>query len=101
MGPYALSLMNSSILENAWYQLLINALECVVGLLVEQELGVKKSKVWKANYCDYSHPILGTFAVVSLVFGILFYTMNLTLLWLLYLAGLRWPRLRAGSICCA
>lgn len=80
MGPYALSLMNSSILENAWYQLLINALECVVGLLIGTELVWKKIKKSGRQIIVITlTQSLGTFAVVSLVFGILFYAMNLTL----------------------
>lgn len=43
-GPYALSLINGSMMEAKWYQVTIHILECTVGLMIGTELVWKRLK---------------------------------------------------------
>lgn len=77
LGPHALGLVNTALLDAHWYETIINVLECVVGLLIGTEL------VWKNIKKTGSQIIvttltqsLGTFIVVTLAFGIIFYFTN-------------------------
>lgn len=38
LGPHALSLINQSILDSKWYEVLLPVLECTVGLMIGTEL---------------------------------------------------------------
>ena len=73
VGPHALKLMNSDILDSGWYHTLIHVLECAVGLMIGTELvwsQLKKSG--KSIIITTLTQSLGTFILVSLVFGIVF-----------------------------
>lgn len=73
LGPHALSLMSQEILDAAWYQTIVHVLECGVGLMIGTELVWNKIKrSGKAIVITTLTQSLGTFAVVSLVFGIVF-----------------------------
>lgn len=77
LGPHALSLMNQEILDAVWYQTVIHILECAVGLMIGTELVWKKLKrSGKAIVITTLTQSLGTFLLVSLVFGITFYFTN-------------------------
>ena len=43
LGPHALSLVNSALLDAVWYQRAVHILECAVGLMIGTEL------VWKLS----------------------------------------------------
>lgn len=74
LGPHALSLMRQEILDAAWYQTIVHVLECGVGLMIGTELVWNKIKrSGKAIVITTLTQSLGTFAVVSLVFGIVFF----------------------------
>lgn len=73
-GPYGLNLLSQDVMDAAWYTTIVHILECGVGLMIGSEL------VWRKMKC-YGRSIvittltqsLGTFLLVSLVFGILFF----------------------------
>lgn len=73
LGPHALSLVNQSMLDAGWYQTAVHLLECCVGLMIGTELVWSKIKQsGKAIIITTLTQSLGTFFVVSLVFGIVF-----------------------------
>lgn len=79
-GPYAFALISDDLINSAAYQTLIHILECTVGLMIGTELVWKKIKsCGKALLITTLTQSLGTFAVVTLVFGIVFYFMNVPL----------------------
>ena len=74
LGPHALGLVNDAVLNAQWYQTVVHILECAVGLLIGTELVWKKiKKSGKQIIVTTLTQSLGTFFVVSLVFGIVFY----------------------------
>lgn len=78
LGPHALSLMNQPLLDAQWYQTIVHILECGVGLMIGTELVWNKIKrSGKAIVITTLTQSLGTFFVVSLVFGIVFYISNI------------------------
>lgn len=80
VGPHAVSLIDSDILNASWYETLIHILECSVGLLIGTELVWKKiKKSGKQIIIITLTQSIGTFIVVSFVFGIIFYFMNIPL----------------------
>lgn len=74
LGPYAFSLVTQELIDAPTYGTLIHVLECAVGLMIGTEL------VWK-NIKSYGKTLivttltqsLGTFAVVTLAFSIVFH----------------------------
>lgn len=80
LGPHALSLMNQKVLDSKWYEILIPILECTVGLMIGTELVWEKiKKSGKAIIITTFTQSLGTFIIVSLIFGIVLKIMNLPL----------------------
>lgn len=78
LGPHALSLMSDAILEASWYKSVCHVLECGVGLMIGSELVWNKiKKSGKAIVVTTLYQSIGTFLVVSLVFGMLFYFTNI------------------------
>ena len=73
IGPHALNLLNDSVLDSTWFDVSESVLECVFGLMIGTEMIWKEMK--KAGPSILITTItesLGTFAVVSLVFGVIF-----------------------------
>lgn len=73
IGPHALNLLNGSVLDSTWFDVSESVLECVFGLMIGTEMIWKERK--KAGPSILFTTItesLGTFAVVSLVFGVIF-----------------------------
>ena len=73
IGPHALNLLNGSVLDSTWFDASESVLECVFGLMIGTEMIWKEMK--KAGPSILFTTItesLGTFAVVSLVFGVIF-----------------------------
>jgi len=69
LGPHAFGVVNAH-----WYEPIMHILECVVGLLIGTELVWKKiKKSGKQIIITTLTQSLGTFFVVSLVFGVVFY----------------------------
>lgn len=74
LGPHALSIMGQSLLDASWYQTMVHILECAVGLMIGTELVWNKLKrSGKSIVITTLTQSLGTFLIVSLVFGITFY----------------------------
>lgn len=74
VGSYAFSLISDELINTEWYQTLIHILECAVGIMIGTELVWRKIKSYgKALMITTLTQSLGTFALVSLVFGIVFY----------------------------
>ncbi len=74
IGPHALNLLNSSVLDSRWFQTLESLFECTFGLMIGTELIWKEMK--KAGPQILVTTVtesLGTFLVVSLVFGTIFW----------------------------
>lgn len=73
-GPHAFAVMNQETLDAGWYQIVVHVLECAVGLMVGTELVWNKIKrSGKSIVITTLTQSLGTFFVVSLVFGVVFY----------------------------
>ena len=80
LGPHALSLVNSALLDAVWYQSAVHILECAVGLMIGTELVWKRiKKSGRSIIITTLTQSLGTFLLVSLVFGIVFYFTNIPL----------------------
>lgn len=74
LGPHALSLVNSTIIDASWYQTVIHILECAVGLLIGTELVWSRiKKTGRQIIITTLSQSLGTFFLVTFVFGIIFY----------------------------
>lgn len=74
LGPHALGLVNGVIIDATWYQTIIHILECAVGLLIGTELVWKKiKKSGRQIIITTLTQSLGTFFIVTLVFGLVFY----------------------------
>lgn len=87
LGPHAFNLLNQHILDTVFYKYAINILECSVGLMIGTELVWRKIKsAGKQIVITTLTQSLGTFLFVSLVFGIVFKFMNITL-YLAFLFG--------------
>ena len=87
MGPHALELLGNSLLDASWFNTAESLLECVVGLMIGTELIWSQMK--KAGNQILFTTItesLGTFLVVSLVFGIIFWITDIPI-YLAFLFG--------------
>lgn len=74
VGPYAFGLISGELVDAAWYETLIHVLECVVGIMIGTELVFGKIKSYgKALILTTLTQSLGTFALVTLVFGVVFW----------------------------
>ena len=73
LGPHAVNLMPQSILSAGWYKTIIMWMQCAFGVMLGSELIWSKLKhSGKALVITTLTQSLGTFAVVSLAFGIVF-----------------------------
>ena len=87
MGPHALGLLGSSLLEAPWFETVESLLECIVGLMIGTELiWSQMKKAGKQILVTTLTESLGTFLVVSLVFGIIFWFAEIPL-YLAFLFG--------------
>lgn len=72
-GPHAINLMPQEILSARWYKVIIMWMQCAFGVMLGSELIWKKlKKSGRALVITTLTQSLGTFAVVSLAFGIVF-----------------------------
>lgn len=78
LGPYAFALLPNALIESSWYEAIIHVLECAVGLMIGTELVWKRMKRFgKALIITTLTQSLGTFILVSAVFGIIFMIINI------------------------
>lgn len=74
LGPHALGLVNDTLLNAGWYQVISSILECAVGLMIGTELIFKQlKKSGKQIIITTLTQSLGTFFIVTLCFSIIFY----------------------------
>ena len=74
IGPHALNLLSNSVLDAAWFSGLESLLECVFGLMIGTELIWKQMKKSGPQILVTTiTESMGTFLVVSLAFGIIFW----------------------------
>ncbi|MGN0341902.1 MAG: cation:proton antiporter [Roseburia sp.] len=72
LGPHAIGVMPQEILNAAWYKTIIMWMQCAFGVMLGTELIWKKLKSYgKALVVTTLTQSLGTFAVVSLAFGVI------------------------------
>lgn len=80
LGPHAAGIVNETLLNASWYQTVLHILECGVGLMIGTELVFKKlEKSGKQIIITTLTQSLGTFLVVILCFGTIFYFMGVPL----------------------
>ncbi len=73
LGPYALHLLPQTLMDTVWYQNIIHVLECAVGFMIGTELVWKRIKEYgRALIITTLTQSLGTFALVSVVFYVIF-----------------------------
>lgn len=78
LGPHAVALIDQAVLNAMWYQSIVHVLECTVGLMIGTELVWKKIRKFGASIVITTlTQSLGTFLLVSLVFGIIFYFLHI------------------------
>lgn len=78
MGPHAVGLLNQSILDQQWYKVTLDIFECSMGLMIGTELVWNKiKKLGKQIFIITLTQSLGTFFVVSAVFALIFWYMNI------------------------
>ena len=78
LGPHALKLMSQETLGMTWYKSIIMWMQCAFGIMLGTELVWKKiRKYGKALVVTTLTQSLGTFALVSLAFGVIFYFMGI------------------------
>lgn len=76
-GPHALRLLPQDVLTAGWYQTIVMWMQCAFGVMLGTELIWKKLKrSGKALIVTTLTQSLGTFAVVSLAFGVVFALAN-------------------------
>ncbi|MEG0306791.1 MAG: cation:proton antiporter [Clostridium sp.] len=74
IGPHAINLFNSTIMDSTWFHIIEGFGEVAIGLIIGTELIWKElKKSGKQIITITITEALGTFAVVSLAFGITFY----------------------------
>lgn len=74
MGPHALNLLSSQVLDAPWFGVLEHIFECTFGLIIGTELIWKKMKQAGPQILVTTvTESLGTFLVVSAVFGVIFW----------------------------
>lgn len=72
-GPHALNIISYEVLDTVWYKTIIMWMQCAFGLMLGTELVWKKLKNYgKGLIVTTLTQSLGTFLLVTLVFGIIF-----------------------------
>lgn len=80
LGPHAFNLLNNDILNAPTFKLVQNILECFLGIMIGSELVYSKLKEsGKQIFITTLWQSLMTFAFVSLVFGLIFYIIDIPL----------------------
>ena len=74
LGPHAVGLLDASVLDAGWYHVIESTLECTVGLMIGTELlWGKMKRAGKQIVVTTLTESIGTFLVVSVVFGVIFW----------------------------
>ena len=87
LGPHAVNLLSNSVLESQWFDVTESIFECTFGLIIGSELiWTQMKKAGPQILVTTITESLGTFLVVSLVFGIIFWFFD-TPLYLAFILG--------------
>lgn len=74
LGPHAFNLLSNSVLDSKWFDVTESIFECIFGLMIGTELiWHRLKKAGKQIVVTTVTESLGTFVVVSLVFGVIFW----------------------------
>ena len=74
LGPHAVGLLDASVLDAGWYHVIESTLECTVGLMIGTELlWGKMKRAGKQIVVTTLTESIGTFLVVGVVFGVIFW----------------------------
>ncbi|MGN0347155.1 MAG: cation:proton antiporter [Lachnospiraceae bacterium] len=77
LGPHAVRLLPQTVLDAKWYKIILIWMQCAFGVMLGSELIWSKLKrSGKALLVTTLFQSLGTFAVVSAAFGLVFYFTN-------------------------
>ena len=99
LGPHALNLMGIELLDAGWYNVLESLLECTAGLMIGTELIWKKmKKAGKQIIVTTITESLGTFLVVSVVFGVIFWLSDVPVYLALLFGGIALATAPAPSL---
>lgn len=99
LGPHALGLLGDSLLEAPWYTAIESVLECTVGLMIGTELVWNRlKKAGRQIVITTITESIGTFLVVSLVFGVIFYFSGVPLYLALMFGGIALATAPAPSL---
>lgn len=80
LGPHALNLLSNSVLDSKWFDVTESIFECIFGLMIGTELiWHRLKKAGKQIVVTTITESLGTFIVVSLVFGVIFWFADIPL----------------------
>ena len=80
LGPHALGIISDSLVSAAWYRPMLNIFETAMGVMIGSELVLRELKrSGKQIVIATMFQSIGTFIVVSLLFGVIFYFMNIPL----------------------
>lgn len=80
IGPYAFNLLSNSVLDAQWFDVTESLCECVFGLMIGTEMIWSQiKKTGKQIVVTTFTESIGTFVVVSLVFGVLFWLSDIPL----------------------
>ena len=89
VGPYAVSIISESMISAQWYNSLMSFFEVGVGCLLGSELIIRDlKKSGKQIIIATLLQSIGTFLFVSLVFGVVFYFMNIPLYVAILIGGI-------------
>lgn len=98
-GPHALGLFSNSILDSVWFDVVESLFECLVGLMIGSELlWHKMKKAGKQIIVTTATESVGTFLVVSLVFGVIFWLQDIPLYLALLFGGIALATAPAPSL---
>lgn len=99
LGPHALGLLNNNVLDSGWFDVLESILECTVGLMIGTELiWSKLKKAGKQIIVTTITESVGTFLVVSIVFGIIFWVSQIPVYLALLFGGIALATAPAPSL---
>lgn len=99
IGPHAANLLENSILDAPWFKIVESLSECCFGLMIGTELVWKQMKKTGAQiFVTTISESLGTFLVVSLVFGVVFWFSGIPLYLALVFGGIALATAPAPSL---
>lgn len=99
IGPHALNLLDSSVLDSQWFEVTESILECTFGLMIGTELiWSQMKKAGPQILLTTITESLGTFLIVSLVFGLIFWATGVPVYLALLFGGIALATAPAPSL---